>query len=92
MNMNLNSSTKSVIKVVLWIILIILILSSVSTFFAGYAGSKMGNIIDRELEPRMRGQAMDFNPIKTVGNFAYIFSIIFLVIAFLTYYFGIRKL
>ena len=80
----MNSSTKSVIKVVLWVILIILIFSSISTLFAGYAGNKVGNIIDNELESRTRGQGMNFNPIKTVGNFAYIFAAILLVIAFLT--------
>jgi hypothetical protein len=88
----MNSNTKSVIKVVLWVILIILIFSSISALFAGYAGSKVGNIIESELETRTRGQGVNFNPMKTVGNFSYIFAAILLVIAFLTYYFGIRKL
>lgn len=89
----MNSSTKSIVKVVLWIILIILIFSSISSFIGGYAVNKMGSMVDNDLESRIRReQGIGFNPIKPVGNFAYIYGIILLVIAFLTYYFGIRKL
>ena len=89
----MNSSTKTITKVILYIILIILIISSITAIIGGYAGSKIGNIVDENIESRMdMKKPISFNPFKTMGSISYVIAVILLVIAFLTYYYGIRKL
>jgi len=91
----MNSSTKSNNNIVLWVILILLIISSISFLLIGIAGTIFPSFLGSS-DSRDRIEVLKeirTNPVsKGFRKIGYTYGIILLVIAFLIYYFGIRKL
>ncbi len=85
---------KSSIKIVLWINFIILLLLSISSFLTGYGLSYALDQMSKNDEIGISPMLIEVlkEKLKTMKTSSYILGVVFLAIAFSTYYFGIRKL